>query len=153
MNQSILGHIKSISTWGRKGERAPHKPLLLLLALGRIQQGKPGLISYEEAEPKLKDLLIDFGPPRKNIRPQYPFIRLANDGIWQFNKPAIIDTSKDYSRKFLIDEHVDAGFDSNVEAAIRSDPKILKAAAEWLLESNFPDTIHEDILFSSGARS
>ncbi len=149
-NDKILNQIKNISTWGRQGERAPHKPLLLLYALGRIQQGKQGMFSYQELEPKLKELLLDFGPPRKTIRPYYPFIRLANDGLWQFNHPERIDTSKDYSSKFLIQEHISAGFTPTIEKTLRSNSSLLKAVAEWLLENNFPETIHEDILSAVG---
>lgn len=37
--QDILQQFESINTWQRKGVRAPHKPLLMLLALGEIQRG------------------------------------------------------------------------------------------------------------------
>ena len=62
----------------------------------------------------------------------------------------MIETSKDYGRRFLIDKQVAAGLSPDIEAALSKDPKMLKAAAMWLLESNFPDTIHEDILSAVG---
>jgi putative restriction endonuclease len=33
--------LNSIKMWQRGGERAPHKPLLLLYALGRLTHGEP----------------------------------------------------------------------------------------------------------------
>ena len=49
---------------------APHKPLLLLMALARIQHGQPARFAFSEVEDELKDLLTEFGPsnaPRPGI--------------------------------------------------------------------------------------
>ena len=100
-NQEIINKFENIKSWQRGFQRAPHKPLLILLALGEIQRGNRNLLSYKDIEEKLKQLLIDFGPPERNVRPQYPFIRLANDGIWTFNKPEIIDVSEINPLDFL----------------------------------------------------
>ena len=101
-NQDILQQFERINTWKSRGVRAPHKPLLMLLALGEIQRGNTGFIPYSTVEPRLKELLIDFGPPRKTIYTSFPFIRLVNDDLWQFNKPEIINTKQDYSNKYLL---------------------------------------------------
>ena len=45
------------------GERYPHKPLLLLWLLGRMQQQVTSACTYEEAEKPVSRLLDDFGPP------------------------------------------------------------------------------------------
>jgi hypothetical protein len=48
MNQAqpfILNQIKDINVWRRGDERAPHKPLLILLALSRIARGGNRLAS------------------------------------------------------------------------------------------------------------
>lgn len=42
--EAILERVRSLNTWKRGGERAPHKPLLLLLSLSRITQSLPRLI-------------------------------------------------------------------------------------------------------------
>jgi len=44
--------------------RAPHKPLLILLMLGRYQRGDFRSLLFEEAQVQLKELLFEFGPPR-----------------------------------------------------------------------------------------
>jgi putative restriction endonuclease len=39
-----------IHVWTRGDERAPHKPLLLLYALGRCSRGEPRLIPYADVD-------------------------------------------------------------------------------------------------------
>lgn len=67
--------------WSRGGERAPHKPLLLLYALSRFQRHGDAPIPFDEAEAPLRELLREFGPPRPTS-PAYPFHHLASDGLW-----------------------------------------------------------------------
>jgi putative restriction endonuclease len=54
----------------------PHKPLLVLFALGRLQSGSPRLLPFDEGENPLTRLLEEFGPPRKSIHPELPFYHL-----------------------------------------------------------------------------
>jgi putative restriction endonuclease len=63
--------------------RAPHKPLLILLMLGRYQRGVFRSLLFEEAQVQLKELLFEFGPPSRSINVLDPFWRLQNDGIWK----------------------------------------------------------------------
>jgi putative restriction endonuclease len=72
--------LSNLTIWKKKGQRAPHKPLLILYALGQLQANK-SLLPYEQVREKLKKLLIEFGPHRKSYHPEEPFVRLANDGI------------------------------------------------------------------------
>lgn len=66
MNQAeILSLFQNINTWKSRGTRAPHKPLLILISLAEIQRGSLEFIPYNVIAPKLKELLIDFGPFRK----------------------------------------------------------------------------------------
>lgn len=46
-DQHILEQFRRIKTWQSRGTRAPHKPLLMLLALGEIQRGNLSFISHE----------------------------------------------------------------------------------------------------------
>ena len=136
--QGIIQQFQSINTWKSKGTRAPHKPLLMLLALGEIQRGNTGFIPYAVIEPKLKDLLIDFGPPRKTIYPTFPFIRLANDRLWQFNKPELLNTRQDYTSKFLLSNDLQGKFPDVVGQQLKQDPALLRNIAELILSQNFP---------------
>ena len=72
----------TINVWKRGAERAPHKPLLLLYALGKCQRGESRAMPYAEVDPALQGLLRAFGPPRKSYHAEYPFWRLQHDGVW-----------------------------------------------------------------------
>ncbi len=63
--------IQKIKMWQRGGERAPHKPLLLLYALGRLTRGEPRQMSYADVKDDLTDLLNEFGPARHKQEPGY----------------------------------------------------------------------------------
>ena len=68
----FLKKIERINVWQRRGERAPHKPLLLLFALGRVLRMEERLAPYMQIEKRLTDLLKNFGPPRKAWHPEFP---------------------------------------------------------------------------------
>ena len=48
----ILRRFEAFSVWERRGERAPHKPLLILYAIGKLLLGEEQL-RYEEIEADL----------------------------------------------------------------------------------------------------
>jgi putative restriction endonuclease len=73
---AILSQFDGLNVWSRGGQRAPHKPLLVLYALGRWQRGDEGDIPYREVDRDLTALLKEFGPPRQSYHPEYPFWRL-----------------------------------------------------------------------------
>jgi hypothetical protein len=79
--------VTSLNQWRRGGERAPHKPLLLLYALGRLQRTGSSRMAFAEAEGDLRRLLEEFGPPR-STSPGYPFHHLTTDGLWVVGTPA-----------------------------------------------------------------
>jgi len=136
--------------WQRGDERAPHKPLLILFALGRLVRGDPRLMSYAGVKDDLRKLLIEFGPYRQTYSPGYPFVRLANDKIWEISGSKDIDTKKDWSDRELIDNNTRGGFIEEVYSLLRDDRNLVRQIAEYILNSNFPDTIHQDILSQVG---
>jgi len=144
---SILENVKNIKTWKKHGERAPHKPLLLLLALGKMQQEKKRLLSFSEVEEDLKNLLESFGPSRKSYHPEQPFVRLPGDGLWELSNE---EFNKKANKKLLREADVKGGFPEEVYQSLAKDPELVRSIAEYLLESEFPDTLHEDILMAVG---
>src|SRR5580658_4228827 len=85
--EAILEQFDRLNVWSRGGQRAPHKPLLILYALGRWSRGQTGDIPFRDAEPILTSLLKEFGTRRKSDHPEYPFWRLQNDGVWTVHAP------------------------------------------------------------------
>jgi putative restriction endonuclease len=81
----IAGRFAALRQYQRNGTRSPHKPLLVLLALGRLAQSGSSSLPWSAAEPVLARLLAEFGPPSRTGRAQsaaYPFTRLRADGVW-----------------------------------------------------------------------
>ena len=58
----LLGAFDRVRVWQRGGKRAVHKPLLVLLALGRLARGEPPTAPYADIEADLAKLLAQFGP-------------------------------------------------------------------------------------------
>jgi len=60
----------------------------------------------------------------------------------EFNKKA--------NKKLLREADVKGGFPEEVYQSLAKDPELVRSIAEYLLESEFPDTLHEDILMAVG---
>ena len=77
MNQRIddlLNRVKNINVNSRQGHRpSPHKPLLLLLSIGRHLNGHDGLAIFEEIEGELNGLIRRYGLPNSRENAHYPF--------------------------------------------------------------------------------
>jgi putative restriction endonuclease len=76
----VLKRIEQLSVWQRDGVRAPHKPLLIILALSRVTRGCDRLTPFKELEKPLARLLRDYGLPRRSVHPEYPFWSLRSGG-------------------------------------------------------------------------
>jgi putative restriction endonuclease len=143
---------RSINVWKRGHQRAPHKPLLLLYALGKYSHGADRLIPYSDIDRDLRQLLIEFGPFRKSHHPEPPFWHLQSDGIWEIESlQGMQDLSlKVPSRKAFLESHAKGGFRTPVYEAVIADPYLIVSLATLLLEAHFPSTLHEDILGAVG---
>jgi putative restriction endonuclease len=143
----------SIEVWRRGGERAPHKPLLLLYALARCARGKPREIPFRQVDPDLKQLLHEFGPARKAYHPEYPFWRLQNDGLWELVGAKDLESRKsntDAKKSELLRHDVAGRFTAPIYEALSKDRSLLVAVARQILDQSFPESIHEDILAAVG---
>lgn len=157
--QTIAKMFKNVSIWKRGDERAPNKPLLILLALGKCYRDEERLILYDEIDAKLKTLLIEFGPSRKSIHTEYPFWRLQNDKIWEVisdtdNLQRRIQTSDSYHEdipKSELKKHcARGGFTKDIFDALSKDKSLILNLAKYYLDGEFPETLHDDILSAVG---
>ncbi|MFD0675978.1 MULTISPECIES: phosphorothioated DNA-binding restriction endonuclease [unclassified Paenibacillus] len=138
--------LSDLSIWKKNGQRAPHKPLLILLGLAQLQQNNT-ILPYEQVREKLKKLLIEFGRPRKSYHPEEPFVRLTTDGIWRLT--STID-KRSFSDKQLQMEQIAGGFNAEVLALLQNNELLIQELAEILLNEHFSETIHQDILDEVG---
>ncbi|GAU78659.1 phosphorothioated DNA-binding restriction endonuclease [Fusibacter sp. 3D3] len=142
--KTIIDHLK---VWKKNGQRAPHKPLLILLALARIKNGQTELVLFSEIRDPLEQLLKDFGPNRQSYHPEQPFVRLINDGIWQLDR-----ARKDIEIKnnWLIQNQIKGGFSEAVTLLLKSNQALIREAAEAILDAHFEPSMHDDILSAVG---
>lgn len=158
--EEIIKKFQKLNVWKRKEERAPHKPLLVLYAMGRLLRGESRLISFKNSEDDLKNLLREFGPWKSNhLSPQYPFWRLRKekDRIWEIPNASKI---QEYTRKngtstgdAIIDDlrqHGVGGFPEPIAYQLQTDPKLTFEIVQNLLEAHFPFSYHADILQTVG---
>jgi putative restriction endonuclease len=82
-SEPVLERFGHLNVWRRAGERAPHKPLLVLYALGRWSRGDRADVPFSEANRDRTELLKEYGPSRQSYHPEYPFWRLQKDGVWE----------------------------------------------------------------------
>jgi putative restriction endonuclease len=143
-----LERVEGIRRWTRGGERAPHKPLLLLLVLGRLQHDGDHALRFLDIETDLADLLREFGPPR-STSPGYPFHHLTNDGLW------IVTTksgggSPGSGLTDLRTSEAAGRLAPDFARALRSDPRLLAQVVRALLDANFPPSLHAEIRAAVG---
>ncbi|MDR5778114.1 HNH endonuclease [Caballeronia sp. LZ065] len=148
----ILQSFENLNIWRRNGERAPHKPLLILMALALFQQGVRD-IPFREYESRLCELLREFAPQRRTLYPEAPFVRLKNDAIWEVTLGTnrnIVLLENDLSKGQLRNLDASGRFSPDVQTFLESDPKAITTIARVLLTAHFPESIHSDILDAVG---
>nr|WP_233570837.1 hypothetical protein [Nocardiopsis sp. Huas11] len=143
-----LDRIASVRRWGQNGYRAPHKPLLLLYALGHHQRHGARPIEYGEAEQDLNRLLKEFGPPRRTT-PAYPFHHLATDGFWTVTT-AEGGPSPAASPTALRGAGARGALSPDLLRSLDTEPGLLDRIAHHLLDANFPPSLHADIRMLAG---
>ncbi|MGW5973334.1 phosphorothioated DNA-binding restriction endonuclease [Streptomyces sp. NPDC055186] len=134
--------------WSRGGVRAPHKPLLLLYALGRFQEDADGELAYSAVEEDLKRLLVEYGPPRPTT-PAYPFHHLTGDGVWEVRSDRGASSPGTGVRE-LRATHAAGRLVPELRVALRREPSLLGRMARVLLDANFPPSLHGELCEAVG---
>lgn len=150
--QTLLARVR---TWTRGDKRAPHKPLLLLYALGRIQAGKERVVAFSEAKPALERLLQTFGT-NQTIEAWAPFWHLQSDGLWevidadQLEKRTESDGRAPRPKPTALEQYGKGGFPLPIFNALRQNPELLAAAVTTIIESHFQSSYQDDLLNEVG---
>lgn len=137
------------------GVRAPHKPLLVLYAIGRLLRNKRRFTPYCDARQDLKQLLQEFGFRETPRRPEYPFWRLRNDSVWKvtYAHKIIPNCSGDVRENDLLEHNASGGFHKAIADQFQKDPILVSEVIQIMLYKNFPPSIHQDILQAVGIES
>lgn len=146
--EAIIQKFETLNLWSSGGQRAPHKPLLILYAIGRLLRSDTRLIPYTEIEIDLGRLLQQFAPRRSTQGTQFPFWRLQNDEVWEVTHVDMIrlTNSGDAFVSDLRRYNVSGGFTESIFHKLQSDSRLALQIIQLLLNGHFPSTIHEDIL-------
>ncbi|MEV6168025.1 phosphorothioated DNA-binding restriction endonuclease [Streptomyces sp. NPDC051954] len=143
-----LERLSQLRQWTRSGTRAPHKPLLLLYALGRFQEDTDGDLRYSAVEEDLRRLLTEYGPPHRTT-PAYPFHHLVSDGVWE------VRTDRGHGSpgsgvRDLRETGAIGRLAPELRAALRSEPELLGRMARLLLDLHFPPSLHGELCEAVG---
>ncbi|MCP2326991.1 putative restriction endonuclease [Hamadaea flava] len=143
-----LARLASLRQHRRDGRRAPHKPLLVLLALGHLATAGSSRLTWADAQRSLGDLIAEFGPASRTSRVQaaaYPFTRLRSDGIWMLDHEVPMDAIGPLNAAGACGQ-----LTLNLEQVLLNDPALLLSAARTLVDSHFPRSVAPDILTAVG---
>jgi len=144
---SVVERLTALRQYQASGERAPHKPLLVLLALGQLARTGSSELTWSAAEERLVALLREFGTP-SSTGPQaaaYPFTRLRGDGVWRLSR----DVPND-SLGPLREAPIAGSFTDDIERALTRSPDTIYMAARAIVLAQFPMSIAPDVLAAAG---
>jgi len=83
--EEFCNRIENLNVNRSGDRRAPHKPLLILVAISKLLQGE-FILSYGEVEDKLRPLLDNYAPQvKERHRPALPYWHLRTDGVWEID--------------------------------------------------------------------
>jgi len=145
-DDQILKQVRRLNVHRRGERRGPHKPLLLLVAISNLLQGKRNL-SFAEVESLLAPLLSTYAPPVKGRhQPELPYWHLRSDQLWEvpgaddfprqrggFPRMGALRGSSGHLPKAIAD-------------ALLSSPTLVQSIVRLLLDAHFPESLHDDIV-------
>jgi len=149
IEEEFYERIGGINTYRKGNQRAPHKPLYLLLLIASVQQQLPRLQKFTSFESTLVEALHRFGLSNKTQNAHYPFWRLQNDKIAEVSPPTGYDirrSSDDPKKSSLINLGAEGGFLKKYYQLLFNNLTIQSRAIDKILYAHFPPSIHEEIL-------
>jgi putative restriction endonuclease len=142
-----VARVSALKQYQHNGKRVPHKPLLVLMALGRLAETGSSELPWSVAERRLADLIAEFGPATRTSRRQsaaYPFTRLRADGVWTLSRDVPMDSIGP-----LDAAPITGRLEASLERAL-SRPGQIEQAARLLVDAQFPRTVAPDVLIAVG---
>lgn len=149
----VIQAFDRMRVWQRGDRRAVHKPLLVLYALSRVVDGETAMVDWNVAEPRLKELLEEFGPDGSSQTRHNPFWHLKTDGLWQLDGPAEMlgrPAGATPTLTELRENHVLGGFPPALREALSRDPELSATIARHIVDAHFPESIRDDVLAAAG---
>ena len=146
----IIEAVRRLRVWTSGERRAPHKPLLLLFAIGQLLQGHREL-PFGEIEDKLRTLLDQYAPPVKSRhQPELPYWHLRSDGLWVVPGDEDLDRQRGGFPRMPGLRKTSGALPSTVAAALLADSDLLEQVVQELLDSHFPESLHDGLRVATG---
>jgi len=150
MSVNFLNEVQSINVHRVGQVVSLHKPLLLLLTIGKVFNGHENLFLFDEIDNELTGLISKYGLKNTSrINAQYPFIYLAtNSKIWScsVNKANLANPDA-ASRKELLGSF--GSFTSEFYNYLLQDGNLFNTV-ELLLNQYWPEAYHSELLNDIG---
>jgi len=147
-DDEVLERFSALRQHQQDGHRSPHKPLLVLTALGRLLATGRSSTPFTDVEGQLAGLIAAFGPPSRTApatAAAYPFTRLRSDNVWQLDADVAMDLVTP------LREHSVAGsFTPEIEQALQGSDRLVHRLAKMLVRSQFPDSLAGEVLVHAG---
>lgn len=152
-DSAVLAAFDRIRVWQRSAHRAPHKPLLVLLVLGRIWRGFPASVEFSDIDADLRQLLVRFGPASAASSHHYPFWHLKTDGIWVLGAPSAMLQRPARATPTLTElrnERVTGAFTPEIVDALQRNRVLIPTLAARIAQAHFPASLQRDVLEAVG---
>lgn len=132
------------------GERRPHKPLLLLVAIARLICRGERSLHFREVESELGELLRRFAPRVQQVRPGYPWWRLQEDALWEIPGAALINVNRSGDPSINDLRRTTGGLPSRFATALAHDPQLVQRVVRKVLDDHFETSWHGPVLDAVG---
>jgi putative restriction endonuclease len=133
------------------GQRKPHKPLLMLLAIERLMLRGEREVSFADIEDPLRRLLAIYAPPVKGRpQPELPYWHLQTDEVWIVTDGDCMERSAKGFPKLDALRASSACIPDRYVGPLLADERLARRAVQLLLEEHFEPSLHADVLAGVG---
>ena len=145
-----LKAIRELNVCTHKGQRRPHQPLLLLVAISNLFQGKPE-ISFSDAVELLGPLLDSYAPPvEARHQPELPYWHLRSSGLWEVEGASELPLQRGGFPRMAGLKQTSGRLEPGFAEALGSDQGLVRTSIVEILNTYFPESLHSDILAMVG---
>jgi len=142
MTEALVDTFLRLRVWTRGQEPAPHKPLLVLYALGQLHCHKRRVLTFKEVDDALPKLLAIYGSTRTPPQASYPFWRLQHDGVWTVTADSELQpraSNTDPKRSELLSKNAKGGFVPDICDKLLASPELVNKVAEAICKIYMPN--------------
>ena len=148
--EEFLALMRKLRVDASGGQRKPHKPLLMLLALRRLCEDGDLVVPFAEVEEPMSRLLEVYAPPATNPEPRLPYWHLQSDGVWEIPGADALPRGSNGKPSLLAMRTTCAQIPERYRNALLASPTLARACVAALLDEHFEPSLHEDVLQDLG---